>query len=130
MEQRTKSSSWRELFGSGKLLQTFGPLLSGTMVPLYLDSQVAVMALGGDIPIYPFKIFGGSKTMELQDLVSWIYDILEQYNFGIRAVWVPRTLNERSDFNSHLNEYNHYDFCLIREAFGQSEHKFGLHWID
>ena len=64
MEQRTKSSSWRELFGSGKLLQTFGPLLSGTMVPLYLDSQVAVMALGGDIPIYSFKIFGGSKTME------------------------------------------------------------------
>ena len=68
--------------------------------------------------------------MELQDLVSWIYDITEQYNFGIRAVWVLRALNERSDFNSHLNEYNHYDFCLIREAFGQSEHKFGLHSID
>ena len=130
IEQRTKSSSWRELFGSGKLLQTFGPLLSGTTVPLYLDSQVAVMALGGDIPIYPCKIFGGSKTMELQDLVSWIHDITEQYNFGIRAVWVPRTLNERSDFNSHLNEYNHYDFCLIREAFGQLEHKFGPHSID
>jgi hypothetical protein len=77
MEQRTKSSSWRELFGSGKLLQTFGPLLSGTTVPLYLDSQVAVMALGGDIPSYPCKIFGSSKILELQDLVSWIYDITE-----------------------------------------------------
>ena len=79
MEQRTKTSSWSELFGSGKLLQTFGPLLSGTMVPLYLDSQVAVMALGGDhsIPLYPCKIFGSSKILELQDLVSWIYDITE-----------------------------------------------------
>jgi len=129
-EQRTKSSSWRELFGSGKLFQTFGPLLSGTTVPLYLDSQVAVMALGGDIPLYPCKIFGGSKTLELQDLVSWIYDIAEQYNFGIRAVWIPRSLNERSDFNSHLNEYNHYDFCLTREAFGHLEHMFGPHSID
>ena len=120
----------RELFGSGKLFQTFGPLLTGTTVPLYLDSQVAVMALGGDIPIYPGKIFGGSKTLELQDLVSWIYDITERYNFGIRAVWIPRSLNERSDFNSHLNEYNHYDFCLIREAFGHLEHMFGPHSID
>ena len=77
MEQRTKSSSWRELFGSGKLLQTFGPLLSGTTVPLYLDSQVAVMALGGDIPLYLCKIFGSSKILDLQDLVSWIYDIIE-----------------------------------------------------
>ena len=29
-----------------------------------------------------------------------------------------------------MNEYNHYDFCLIREAFGQLEHKFGPHSID
>ena len=130
MEQRIKSSSWRELFGAGKLFQIFGPLLSGTTVPIYLDSQVAVMALGGDIPLYPHKIFGGSKTLELQDLVSWIYDVAEEYNFGIRAVWIPRSLNERSDFNSHLNEYNHYDFCLTIQAFGQLELMFGPHSID
>ena len=100
------------------------------MVPIYLDSQVAVMVLGGSIPIYPHKNFGGSKTLELQDLVSWIYDSAEQHNFGIRAIWIPRTLNERSDFNSHWNEYNHYDFCLTREAFAQIEHRFGPHSID
>ena len=62
--------------------------------------------------------------------MSWIYDSAEQHNFGIRAIWIPRTLNERSDFNSHLNEYNHYDFCLTREAFAQIEHRFGPHSID
>ena len=88
------------------------------------------MALGGTIPIYPHKNFGGSKTLELQDLVSWIYDSAEQHNFGIQAMWIPRTLNERSDFNSHLNEYNHYDFCLTRDAFAQIEQRFGPHSID
>ena len=130
LHQQSKSSSWRELFGAGKLLETFGPILSGTTVPIYLDSQVAVMALGGTIPTYPHKIFGGSKTLELQDLVSWIYDSAEQHNFGIQAMWIPRTLNERSDFNSHLNEYNHYDFCLTRDAFAQIEQRFGPHSID
>ena len=68
--KQSKSSSWRELFGAGKLLETFGPILAGTMVPIYLDSQVAVMALGGTIPTYPHKKNWGSKT-----LVSWIYDL-------------------------------------------------------
>lgn len=129
-EQRQKSSSWRELYGAAKLLQKFGPILSGTTCPIYLDSQVAVMALGGDIPQYPNKIFGGSKTLELQDLASWIYDMAEEHNYGIRATWVPRSLNERSDFNSHLNEFNHYDYSLTRETFGQLEHMFGPHSID
>jgi hypothetical protein len=45
-------------------------------------------------------------------------------------MWIPRTLNERSDFNSHLNVYNHYDFCLTREALAQIEQRFGPHSID
>jgi hypothetical protein len=49
-EQSRKSSSWREFYASAGLLEIVGSLLSGCMVPLYLDSQVAVMVLGGDIP--------------------------------------------------------------------------------
>ena len=131
--QQSKSSSWTKLFSAGKLLKTFGPILSGTMVPIYLDSQVAVMALGGTIPtltnLSPQKKWR-LKIFELQDLVFWIYDSAEEHNFGIRAMWIPRTLNDRSDFNSHLNEYNHYDFCLTREAFSQVEQRFGPYSID
>jgi hypothetical protein len=58
--------------------------------------------------------------------VSWIYDSAEEYNFGIRAMWIPRTLNDRLDFNSH----NHYDFGLTREAFAQVVLRFGSHPID
>jgi len=50
LEQSRKSSSWRQLYTSAELLEMVGSLLSGCIVPLYLDSQVAVMILGGDIP--------------------------------------------------------------------------------
>ena len=45
-EQRIRSSTRRELYGTAKLLQNFGPILNGVAVPIYLDSQVAVMLLG------------------------------------------------------------------------------------
>jgi hypothetical protein len=129
-EQSRKSSSWRELYASAELLEIVGSLLSGCMVPLYLDSQVAVMALGGDIPQYPGKIFGGSKKEELQELVIRIFGITEQHNFGILPIWIPREQNERADFNSHLNEYNHYDFSLKSDIFHQLDVMYGPHTID
>jgi hypothetical protein len=100
--QSRQSSTWRELFGAGKIFEIFGFLLSGCTVPLYLDSQVAVMNLGGELPsLYPGKVFGGSKKEDLQELVLRIFEIEEKHNFGIRAIWIPRELNERSDFNLH-----------------------------
>ena len=130
LEQSMRSSTWRELYGTGKLFETFGPILSGITVPVYLDSQVSVMVLGGSLPTYPNKVFGGSKKEDLQQLVSWIFDLAEKYDFGIHPLWVPRTLNERSDYNSHLNEHNHYDYCLKLEVFQQVESLFGPHTID
>ena len=137
-EQCLKSSSWRELFGAGKLFETFGSILTGTVVPIYLDSQVAVMNLGGTLPQYPLKVFGGSKKEDLQELVVWIYNLSEQYiynlseqyNFGINAIWIPRDQNERSDLNSHLNEYDHYDFSLKLDVFQYVESMFGPHSVD
>jgi len=61
--QLIKSSSWRELFGAGKHLETFGPILSGTVVSIHLDSQVAVVALGGTIPTYPNKFSEARKLL-------------------------------------------------------------------
>ena len=112
LEQSRKSSSWRELYSSAELLEVVGSLLSGCMVPLYLDSQVVIMTLGGDIPQYPGEIFGGSKKENLQELVIRIFNLTEQHNFGIHPIWIPREQNERADSNSHLNEYNHYDCSL------------------
>jgi hypothetical protein len=75
------------------------------------------MILGGDIPQYPGNFFGGSKKEELQELAIRIFDLTEKHNFGIQPIWIPREQNERADFNSHLNEYNHYDFNLNSEIF-------------
>ncbi len=112
LDQSRKSSSWRELYASAELLEVVGSLLSGCIVPLYLDSQVAVMILGGDIPQYPGKFFGGAKKEEIQELAIRIFDLTEKHNSDIQPIWIPREQNERADFNSHLNEYNHYDFSL------------------
>ena len=56
-----------------------------------------------------------SKKAELQELVIRIFNLAEQYNFSIHPIWIPREQNERADFQSHLNEYNHYDFTLTPE---------------
>jgi hypothetical protein len=130
LEQSRKSSSWRELYASVELLEVVGSLLSGCIVPLYLDSQVAVMILGGEIPQYPRNFFGGSKKEELQELVIRIFDLTEKHNFGIQPIWIPREQNERADFNSHLNEYNHYDFSLKSEIFQCLDTMYGQHTID
>ena len=36
----------------------------------------------------------------------------------------------RADFNSHLNEYNHYDFSLKSERFHHLDTLYGPHTID
>jgi hypothetical protein len=130
LDQSRKSSSWRELYASAELLEVVGSLLSGCIVPLYLDSQVTVMILGGDIPQYPGKFFGGSKKEELQELAIRIFNLTEKHNFGIQPIWIPREQNERADFNSHLNEYNHYDFSLKPEIFHWLDTMYGPHTID
>ena len=130
IEQSQKSSSWRGRYASVELLEVVGSLLPGCIVPLYLDSQVAVMNLGVDIPQYPGKIFGGSKKEDLQELVIRIFNLVEQHNFGIHPIWIPREQNERADFNSHLNEYNHYDFSLKTEIFHWLDGLYGPHTID
>jgi hypothetical protein len=129
-EQSRKSSFWREFYASSELLEVVGSLLSGCIVPLYLDSQVAVMILGGDIPQYPRKNFGGSKKEELQELVIRIFDLPDTHNFGIQPIWMSQEQNERADFNSHLNEYNHYDFSLKPEIFHWLDTMYGPHTID
>ena len=95
LDQSRKSSSWRELYASTELQEVVGSLLSGCIVPLYLDSQVEVMNLGGDIPQYPGNFFGGSKKEKLQELVIRIFDLTEKHNFGIHPIWIPREQNER-----------------------------------
>jgi hypothetical protein len=88
------------------------------------------LILGGDIPQYPGKSFGGSKKEELQELAIRIFDLTEKHNFGIQPIWIPREQNERADFNSHLNEYNHYDFSLKPEIFHWLDTMYGPHTID
>jgi hypothetical protein len=52
--------------------------------------------------------------------------VLEQYP----CIIVPRDMNERSDFNSHLNDYDHYDFSLKIGFFQYVESCFGPHSVD
>ena len=69
LHQQSKSSSWRELFGAGKLLETFGPILAGTMVPIYLDSLVWRLWPSVELSLLTLtKKFGDKKLLNYKTL--------------------------------------------------------------
>jgi len=116
--ERPKSSTWRELTGALRAVRALGTLLRGLCIELKLDSQSSVMILGGVVPMWADKVFGGSSKKELQALSIELFDLVESVGAFVRAVWIPRELNTRADAVSHANEYVHsYDYHLKEEVF-------------
>ena len=129
--QRTKSSTWRELTGALGAVRSLGTLLRGLCIELKLDSQAAVMILGGVVPQWADKIFGGSSKAELQALAIELFDLTERAGAFVRAVWVPRTLNTRADAVSHANEFVHsYDYHLKMGVFRGIDRAWGPLTLD
>ena len=128
--QAAQSSTWRELLGALRLIQSLLPILSGGTFAFHLDNQAAVFMLGGVTPLHPDKIFGGSSKPTLQRLVVQILDLAASHNITIRAIWVPRALNIRADAASHFNELDHCDYSLRRRVFSYIDKLWGPHSID
>ena len=125
------SSTWRELTGALRAVRALGTLLRGLCIELKLDSQSAVMILGGVIPRWADKVFGGSSKAELQVLAVELFDLVESVGAFVRAVWIPRTQNTRADAVSHANEYVHsYDYHLKGAVFRDINRAWGPLSVD
>ena len=128
--QAVQSSTWRELLGALRLLQSLQPILAAGTFAFHLDNQAAVYMLGGVTPLHPDKIFGGSSKPHLQRLVIQILDLAAEFNITIRAIWVPRAQNVRADAASRFSELDHCDYSLRHCVFDRINKLWGPHSID
>jgi hypothetical protein len=129
LEQASRSSSWRELYGVLGLILALTPLLRNARVRIQLDSSVATGALGGQVP-NSTKFLGGSMKDDLQELVIKILDLCSALNLDLQAFWRPRAENARADSISHEFEFDQYDYTLRQGWVQFLENAWGPHDVN
>jgi hypothetical protein len=78
MENRTKSSTWRELKTVSNVLESLYDDLKGKMVKLYTDNQNVVKI-----------VKKGSMKSELQNISLHIFHLCLSYNILLEVEWIP-----------------------------------------
>ena len=95
MENRTKSSTWRELKTVSNVLESLYDDLKGKMVKLYTDNQNVV------------NIFKkGSMRPELQNISLHIFHLYLSYNILLEVERIPRDENLETDFLSKMFDFD------------------------
>jgi len=131
------SSTHRELFGVAQFVLAVAPLLRGGRFRLFLDNLGCVFILGGIVP--PFAVggkqvgefvSGGSPNSALQDLALRLFQAQLDGGFELQAVWIPRELNLRADYLSHVADMRHHDYRLRPELFRRLDAEWGPHTVD
>ena len=89
------SSSWHELKAIHNVLVSFAQKLQGHKVKWFTDNQ-SVRSI----------VTNGSKKMHLQDGTLSIFEICMKYSLRLEVEWIPRSLNEKADFISHIMDYD------------------------
>ena len=102
-----------------------------------MDNLGCVFIMGGVVP--PFAtggrawgefVSGGSPNPDLQRLAVHMLDLQVEYQFSLTFVWVPRDLNGRADYMSHVSEMRHHHYRLTEEWFAYLDGRLGPHTID
>jgi hypothetical protein len=91
MENRTKSSTWRELKTVSNVLESLYDDLKGKMVKLYTDNQNVVKI-----------VKKGSMKPELQNISMHIFHLCLSYNILLEVEWILRDKNFEADFLSKM----------------------------
>ena len=95
MENRTKSSTWRELKTDSNVLESLYDDLKGKMVKLYTDNQNVVKI-----------VKKGSMKPELQNISLHIFHLCLSYNILLEVEWIPRDENCEADFLSKMFDFD------------------------
>ena len=133
----TASSTLRELFGIWTFVSDLAPRLSGGRHRVQMDNLGCVFIMGGVVPSFAVGgkewgefVSGGSPNPDLQRLAVQILDLQIQYAFSLVFEWVPRDLNVRADFLSHVSALRHHHYRLRVEHFAYLDGLWGPHTID
>ena len=118
------SSTLRELYSVDLAISALAHLLRGGRHKVVMDNLGCVFIMGG--VVLPFAtggrawgefVSGGSPNPDLQRLAVHLLDLQIEYQFSLTFVLVPRDLNVRSDFMSHVSEMRQHHYRLTEEWF-------------
>ena len=118
-EHRVKSSTWRELYGIYKALESFTSFLhEGDVLQWQSDSANAVWDMQK----------GGSRVPELHGLCVQIFELCLAKGITVKWTWIPRDLNAYADALAGVFDKN--DWMLNAKVFRILDVLWGLHTID
>ena len=133
----TASSTLRELWGIDTAISVLAHLLRGGRHKVVMDNLGCVFIMGGVVPAFATGgrawgefVSGGSPLPELQRLALHLHDLQIEYGFSLTFVWVPRDLNVRADYLSHVSEMMHHHYRLHEACFAYLDGLWGPHTID
>ena len=131
------SSTLRELYGVDLAISAMAHLLRGGCHKVVMDNLGCVFIMGGVVPTFTTGgrawgefVSGGSPNPDLQCLAVHMLDLQIEHEFSLTFVWVPRELNVRADFLSHVSAMRHHHYRLAEEWFAYLDGLWGPHTID
>ena len=133
------SSTLRELFGILAVVSAVAHLLVGGRHRVVMDNLGCVFIMGGVVPAFAVGgkrwgefVTGGSPNAALQRFAVQLLDLQLDRGFKFTLVfeWVPRELNIRADFLSHVSAIDHHAYSLREELFAYLDGLWGPHTVD
>ena len=116
-QEAQQSSTWRELTAVLRVLMAVAAKLSNFRVRWFTDNQNVARIL-----------VVGSKKPLLQAVALTIFSLTVQSQIRLEPEWIPRELNERADYLSHIIDYD--DWQLNPSVFSELEDCWGPHSVD
>ena len=110
----SKSSTWSELAAIDVPLESFAPVLEGSLVKWFTDSQSAAKI-----------VEVGSMKLDQHRLAVKIFRFYAVHNIRLEVQWIPRTENERADYISRLIDFDDWQitsdfFSSFRRVMGSA----------
>ena len=116
-KERMRSSTWRELSTIEFALRSFLPLIEGSYLKWFSDSQTACRI-----------VEVGSMKTDLHVIASRIFQFCANHCIQLDIQWLPRTELERADYISRIIDVD--DWQLSTYCFNEIERVWGPHTID
>ena len=117
LEESRKFSTWRELSAILFALHSFLPLLKGSYVKWFSDSQSACKI-----------VQVGSMRSDLHDIAPEIFQFCAIYGIKLEVQWIPRTELVKADYISRIIDID--DWQISADCFRSLEESWGVHSVD
>lgn len=116
-DERSRSSTWRELSAIEFSLLSCLPILSSSHIKWYTDNQATAKI-----------VEVGSMKLELHTIALRIFKICYEHSIHLDIEWVPRDRNTRADFISKLVDFD--DWQVTEDVFKDLDSLWGPHTVD